>query len=221
MSKNLVKIIEQSQIKIKKITLNIENELANIDYLTVEEIDELNKNIDIAKKIMHSIKESCKVISSKVNTKIALKTPTVKAKLKDKSSYAFNELLLHQGKPAKALSNLEDKAKKGDLESQFLTGKTYLQGVIGYYGDVKMKDSGLGLKWLTVAYKNGHQDAGYLIASYEKSVLNTKNAIKLFEKLGKDGHRKSLEELLNIYGNDPKHQDMSRVLDIKNEINNM
>lgn len=204
--------------EILEISKELESRLNNIDKLTAEEIDELNKEAEEVKKYIIKIKTLNKNILNKAYTKRALSTPKIKSKLKDKDSYEFNEVLLYQGKTAKSFDKLEVLAKKGDIESQFLIGKTYLNGVIGYYGEIKMKDVGLGLKWLTTAYKKGHLESGFLIASYEKSVLNTKGAIKIFEQLGKKGHKASLQQLVSIYKYDPLYENMERVLDIKRQL---
>lgn len=204
--------------ELNSISKELESRLANVDNLTIEEIEELNRDAEIVKEYLVKIKSHNKEILNKVYTKRALSSPKIKSKLKDKESYEFNEVLLYQGKAAKSFEKLEIMAKKGDIESQFLIGKTYLNGVVGYYGEIKMRDVGLGLKWLTTAYKKGHLESGFLIASYEKSVLNTKGAIKIFEQLGKKGHKASLQQLVSIYRDDPLHENMERLLDIKRQL---
>lgn len=211
-------VLAENKRKYNDLISKLEEAINNSEELDIASLEILEGELVALEKIVYKIKVTIKDIANKLFTLRALKKPEIKTKLSDKSSIEFNEVLLYQGKPARAIKSLEIRAKKGDHQAQYLIGKTYLQGVIGGYGDIKMKDTGLGLKWLQVAYKNGIIEAGYLIAVYEKSVLNIDRAVLLFENLAKKNHLKSMRELLLIYKNDPKHKSMEKLLDLKQKL---
>lgn len=221
MSNDALKKLEKCALLYNDVIEKLEAEINNAYSLTEKERETKKTQLDAIERKIYDIKCKLKIISSKLYTKRAKTDKVINKKLKEKDSVEFNEVLLNQGKPARAILNLEKKAKKGEVEYQYLIGKTYLHGVIGSHGEIKMKDVGLGLKWLQVAYKGGIDDAGYLIALYEKSVLNVKRAILLLEKIGKNNHLKSLEELILIYKNDIKYQNFEKVLDIQQKIVNI
>lgn len=216
-----LKKLEQNKENYNKLIEELDDAINAADELDLETLETLEGELASIEKIIYNIKITLKDMSSKIFTQKALKNKKVKPKLKDKSSIEFNEVLLYQGKPARAVNKLESLAKKGDPRAQYLIGKTYLHGVIGNHGNVYMKDSGLGLKWLHLAFKNGINDAGYLIALYERSSLNIDRAVQLLEKLGKTEHLKSLKELAYIYKNDPKHKSFEKLLRIEEKLNIM
>ncbi len=218
MSNDTLSILQDTQKKYDTIVQEIQKEANNIGSLSLEEIEQFNKELKELEEIVHRIKMAMSKITKKIYKQKALNDKNTKAHLKDKKSFEYNEILLSQGKQAKAIVNLEKRAKEGDVNAQLLIGKTYLHGVIGAYDNVKMKDVGLGLKWLTVAYKNGSDEAGFLIALHERAVFNVVNSIKLLEKLGRKGHLESLNELSYIYKNDPKYGNLEKLLDIKQRI---
>jgi hypothetical protein len=92
-------------------------------------------------------------------------------------------------KPATAVKKLEPLARKGNIDAQMLIGKTFLYGVTGELGEVKMLDRGLGLMWLNQAWKSGNMDALYLIAEYEKSCFNFVEYKRLKKILDKSGYQ--------------------------------
>lgn len=217
-NKSPLAMLEENQKKYNNLIGKLEEAINNSEELDVASLEILEGELVALEKIVYKIKVTIKDIANKLFTLRAIRKPEIKSQLKDKKSIEFNEVLLYQGKPARAIKALEVRAKKGDHQAQYLIGKTYLQGVIGHYGDLKMKDTGLGLKWLQVAYKNGVIEAGYLIAVYEKSVLNMDRSVLLFENLAKKNHLKSMRELVLIYKNDPKHRSMEKLLDLKQKL---
>lgn len=208
---------ERYEILIKK----LEAIVNNTDDLDLESIEYLEGELSHLEKIADQIKGGTQNIAKKIHTFLAKKDPKVAMAIKDKESVEFNEILLHQGKPAKAIFRLESKAKKGDVPSQLFIGKTYLHGIIGEHGEIKMKDVALGLKWLNLAFENGEKEAGYLIAVFEKSILNIDRAVQMFESLSQDDHLKSLNELAIIYKDDPKHQNLEKLLDVKQKLSTL
>ena len=216
--KSPLRELEKNRKQYNDLIKELDVAINNAEDLDVETLEILEGELASIERIVYNIKITLKQLSNKLFTHRAIKDQKTKSMLKDKSSIQFNEVLLYQGKPARAINNLEAKAKKGDPESLYLIGKTYLHGVIGAQGHVYMKDSGLGLKWLHLAYKNGIDDAGYLVGLYEKSVFNVEKAIKIFETLGKKDHLKSLKELTFIYQNDPKYKSMEKLLSVKEKL---
>lgn len=205
--------------KYKEIIEHYEEKILDPDSLDSKDIEMLKNELKELSNILYSIKNISKQTLSKLSIQKTKKENP--SDLKNKESLAYNEIMISQGKSAKALLNLEKKAKRGDVESQYLIGKTFFHGVIGQYGEIKMKDIPLGLKWLNIAYKSKHMDSGYLIAMYEKSVYNTKNAIKIFDNLAQQDHIDSIKELINIYKNDPDYIDNKKVLELNMKLNKL
>ena len=218
MANKLLTILKRNKIKIEVILDDINKRYQNVENLTNDEIIQLKKDIDEAKNSIYPIQIMNQKILSKIKIQIAIRTPSIKKDMKDSKSYNYNNILASKNKPAQAVYSVEELARKGDVKSQLLIGKTYLNGVIGFYGDIKMRDVGLGLKWLTVAYKAGSLEAGFLIATYEKSVLNTKNAIIILERLRQDSYRPAIKELMKIYKDDIRNENMSKYLELKMEM---
>lgn len=216
--KETLELLNSTEREYESLIFYMENSLNNIENLSQSEILEIEKNVKSIKSYLPEIEAEIKKLSTKVYNQRAMKDLTIKNKLSDKKSFEYNEVLLYQGKPAKAIKNLEELAKKGDVRALLLIGKTFLNGVIGFYNDKKMKDVGLGLRWLILAYKKGSLEAGYLIAVYEKSVFNIQGALKIFKDLEKKDYKPAFKELYEIYKNDPEFKDLNKALDLKSRL---
>lgn len=206
--------LEMNKKKYNELVNQLEDMINNTDELDLESLEYLEGELAFIEKVVNSIKETTQKIAKMIHLQLIKRDKKINAKIKDKSSVEFNTVLSHKGKPARAIKRLESEAKKGDVDAQFFIGKTYLNGFVGKHGEIIMKDVGLGLKWLTLAFKNGNVEAGYLIGVFEKSLLNIDRAIVVFEKLAKDNHLKSINELAIIYKNDPKHKSYEKHLDM-------
>lgn len=214
MNNSTLKKLEMNKKKYNTLINNLEELVNDTNELDIESLEYLEGELAFLERIVYSIKSTTQEIAKMIHLNLVKKDRDTNKKVKDKTSVEFNTIVGLKGKPAKAIQRLESKAKKGDLESQYAVGKTYLYGVIGEHGELKMKDVGLGLKWLNLAFSKGHTESGYLIGVFEKSMLNVDRAIKIFEKLAKNNHLKALNELAIIYKTDPKHKSFEKHLDI-------
>lgn len=214
MNDSPIKKLENNKKKYNELINKLEDMINDTDELDIESLEYIENELLSVQKIISSIKRTTYEIAKKLQFQLIKKDKKVNEKYKNKSSVEFNEVVAYKGKPAVAMKRLENEAKKGDVDSQLKLGKNYLHGTIGQHGEIIMKDVGLGLKWLSLAFKNGSSEAGYLIAVFEKSMLNVEKSISIFEKLAKNNHLKSMNELAIIYKNDPKFKSYEKHLDI-------
>lgn len=212
-------LLEQNKIRYQNL-INELNDLLDENNLIVEEeeIDAIEEELSSLENIVFNIKKATSKILSKIlKTKFAKeKNPSVNGI--DKESLDYNEVLLYQGKPLKALDNIIKIASSGNPEAQFVLGRTYLNGVVAENGDVILRDKMKAYVWLQQSYNNDFVEAGYLLGVLDLRENNIEKAIETFEKLSKRNHMKSLNELLLIYKNDSEYQDKDKYLKILSKL---
>lgn len=218
MSNDPIKLLKMNQEKYSQLIDELEEAVDNAIDLDLEVLDELEGELNSFEKIVFSIKTMTQDITKKIFRYKAKHDKKTQKIVKEKDSLEFNEIMLFQGKSAKYLAKIEERALNGEIDAQYILGKTYLQGIIGNYGELKMKDVSLGLKWLTQAYKKGHLDSGYLIALHEKTLFNTEKCIEILETLSEKNHLKSLNELSIIYQKDNQFKNTEKLLKIKQKL---
>lgn len=209
---NSLELLKKNQDEYSKMISELESLLDN-DNVIVNDIEEINNYFDDFENVLFKVKSTTQKIISKI-----LQKKIKEDKISDKESLEYNKTLLYSGKPAIAIERITDLAKKGNIDAQYLLGKTYLNGIIGKLEDKTLHDEGLAYKWLQLAYTNGHKDAGYLLAIAEQKVMNIEKAIKIYSKLAENNHLKSLNELLIIYKNHPLYKNEIKYLSILEKI---
>lgn len=205
--------LKKNQEKYSKMVSELESLLDNENIL-IEDFENINSYFDDFENVLFKVKD----VTQKLIRKILIK------KLKednnnDKESLDYNKALLYSGKPAKAIQEITRMAKSGDINAQFLLGKTYLNGLIGNHQEKMFHDEGLAYKWLELSYNNGNKDAGYLLAIAEQKVMNIEKAIKIYSVLAEDNHLRSLNELLIIYKNHPIYKNDQKYFSILERVN--
>ena len=210
-----IKLLEINQEKYSELISELEQAVNDAVDLDLEILEDLEGELNSLEKVVYSIRIMTQNLTKQL---FRYKAKNNKNALKEKKSLEFNEIMLFQGKSAKYLSNIENLAINGDVNAQYLIGRTYLQGIIGHYGELKMKDISLGLSWLLQAYNKGHFDAGYLIALHEKSLFNIKESLKILENLAENNHLKSLNELAIIYKDNKEYQNYEKLLKIQQKL---
>lgn len=205
--------LKKNQEKYSKMVSELESLLDNENIL-IEDFENINSYFDDFENVLFKVKD----VTQKLIRKILIK------KLKednnnDKESLDYNKALLYSGKPAKAIQEITRMAKSGDINAQFLLGKTYLNGLIGNHQEKMFHDEGLAYKWLKLSYNNGNKDAGYLLAIAEQKVMNIEKAIKIYSVLAEDNHLRSLNELLIIYKNHPIYKNDQKYFSILERVN--
>lgn len=211
---NSLEKLKDNQLSYSKMVSELESMLDN-ENIMIEDSENINHYFDEFENILFKVKSTTQKIISKLLL-INLK----ETKNNDKDSLEYNKALLYSGKTAIALDQITTLAKKGDIEAQFLLGKTYLNGIIGKFNEKNYHDEGIAYKWLQLAYNNGHKDAGYLLAIAEQKVMNIEKAIKIYSKLAETNHLKSLNELMIIYKNHPLYKNEQQYFKILDKINN-
>lgn len=205
--------LKKNQEKYSKMVSELESLLDNENIL-IEDFENINSYFDDFENVLFKVKD----VTQKLIRKILIK------KLKednnnDKESLDYNKALLYSGKPAKAIQEITRMAKSGDINAQFLLGKTYLNGLIGNHQEKMFHDEGIAYKWLKLSYNNGNKDAGYLLAIAEQKVMNIEKAIKIYSVLAEDNHLRSLNELLIIYKNHPIYKNDQKYFSILERVN--
>lgn len=213
MSRNGIKKLKEKQEEYEKMIIELESLLDSEDII-MDDIDKVNSYFDDFEKIIHKVKKTTGSIIKKI-----LLSDIKESKNNDKESLDYNKALLYNGKPHKAIEQISKLAEKGDVDSQYFLGKTYLNGIIGPFDEQLFLDEGLAVLWLNRAYKNGNIEAGYLLGIAEQRVLNVEKAVNIFTKLAEDDHVRSLNELLIIYKNHPTLKNESKYFMILDKIN--
>lgn len=204
--------LKKNQEDYSKMVSELESLLDN-ETIIIENIESINNYFDDFENVLFKVKSTTQKIMSKLLT-----SKLKDNKNNDKESLEYNKSLLYSGKPALAIDQITKLAKEGNVDAQFLLGKTYLNGIIGRFNDKVFHDEGIAYKWLQLAYNKGHKDAGYLLAIAEQKVMNIEKAIKIYSKLAEQNHLKSLNELLIIYKNHPLYRNEQKYFSILDKI---
>lgn len=204
--------LKKNQEDYSKMVSELESLLDN-ETVIIEDIESINNYFDNFENVLFKVKSTTQKIMSKLLT-----SKLKDNKNNDKESLEYNKSLLYSGKPALAIDQITKLAKEGNVEAQFLLGKTYLNGIIGRFNDKVFHDEGIAYKWLQLAYNKGHKDAGYLLAIAEQKVMNIEKAIKIYSKLAEQNHLKSLNELSIIYKNHPLYKNEQKYFSILDKI---
>ena len=204
--------LKKNQEDYSKMVSELESLLDN-ESIIIENIESINTYFDEFENVLFKVKSTTQKIMSKL-----LNSKLKDNKNNDKESLEYNKSLLYSGKPALAIDQITRLAKEGNVDAQFLLGKTYLNGIIGRFNDKVFHDEGIAYKWLQLAYNKGHKDAGYLLAIAEQKVMNIEKAIKIYSKLAEQNHLKSLNELLIIYKNHPLYRNEQKYFSILDKI---
>lgn len=214
-----LKLLEQNKVRYQNLITEL-NYLLDENNLIIEEeeLESIEEELNVLENIVYNIKTATtKIISKILKTKFIKENDTPTNGI-NKESLAYNEILLYQGKPHKALENITNMASGGNVEAQFILGRTYLNGVLAKNGDLVLRDKAKAFIWLQQSYNNGFIEAGYLLGVAELKDNNISRAIDLFEGLSRKNHMKSLNELLLIYKNEPKYKSQEKYLKIFSKI---
>lgn len=205
--------LKKNQEDYSKMVSELESLLDNKDVI-IEDFEKINSYFDDFENILFKVKDTTQRLIRKILIKNLKEN-----KNNNKESLEYNKALLYSGKPAIAIQEITRLAKEGDVNAQFLLGKTYLNGIIGNHKDKMFHDEGLAYKWLKLSYNNGNKDAGYLLAIAEQKVMNIEKAIKIYSVLAEENHLRSLNELLIIYKNHPIYKNEQKYFSILEKVN--
>lgn len=214
-----LKLLEQNKAKYQNLITEL-NSILDENNLIVEEeeLEYIEQELNLLENIVYNIKSATSIIISKVlKTKFVKENDTGNNGI-NKESLAYNEILLYQGKPQKAVENITNMASKGNIEAQFILGRTYLNGVLAKNGELVFRDKAKAFIWLQKSYDNGLIEAGYLLGVAELKDNNISRAIDIFESLSRKNHMKSLNELLLIYKNNSNYKNQEKYLRILSKI---
>lgn len=214
-----LKLLEQNKVRYQNLITEL-NYLLDENNLIIEEeeLESIEEELNLLENIVYNIKTATtKIISKILKTKFIKENDTATNGI-NKESLAYNEILLYQGKPQKALENITNMASTGNVEAQFILGRTYLNGVLAKNGELVLRDKAKAFIWLQQSYNNGFIEAGYLLGVAELKDNNISRAIDLFESLSRKNHMKSLNELLLIYKNEPQYKSQEKYLKIFSKI---